>query len=128
VSALKSDSPRPQEIVTVDRLLSGLIGAPALGALVLFGSIVAFHPQAPVPSAESGPAERSILIEVFVREGSRQCDQVRNCIAMLRAHAPDLLVLGPSLRWGGCDGVLARLREDDSLPSIPVLLLSSVDR
>ena len=47
------------------------------------------------------------------------------CVTKLRSHAPDMLVLDPSLPWGGGDGVLARMAEETDLPRVPVLLLST---
>ncbi len=39
---------------------------------------------------------------------------------------PAVLLLDTDLRWGGCEGVLAALREDDHiLPWIPVILTTT---
>jgi CheY-like chemotaxis protein len=46
-----------------------------------------------------------------------------DCVSKLRDLRPDLLVLEPALLWGGCDGVLARIREEPDLPLVPILLL-----
>ena len=35
-----------------------------------------------------------------------------DCWNKLRASSPDALMVDVNLLWGGCDGVLARLRED----------------
>ena len=45
------------------------------------------------------------------------------CLAKLRAFAPDVLVLEPDLLWGGGSGVLATMSEDAELASIPVILV-----
>jgi CheY-like chemotaxis protein len=45
-----------------------------------------------------------------------------DCVAMLRSFRPDVLVLEPDLLWGQGEGVLARMREDADVPSVPVLL------
>ena len=44
------------------------------------------------------------------------------CLAKLRAFAPDVLVLEPNLLWGG-SGVLAAMSEEPDLASIPVILV-----
>lgn len=46
------------------------------------------------------------------------------CLAALRAAAPDVLVIDSELRWGSGLGVLALMRENDT-PTVPVLLLTS---
>lgn len=45
------------------------------------------------------------------------------CVAELRRWFPDVLVLDLDLPWGGGDGVLTVMREDDLLAGIPVVLL-----
>lgn len=45
------------------------------------------------------------------------------CLAELRRWFPDVLVLDMHLPWGGGDGVLTVMREDDLLARIPVVLL-----
>jgi len=47
------------------------------------------------------------------------------CIAKLRAHLPDLLILDLEMPWGGGDGVLEIMRGDDDLRRVPVILTSS---
>ena len=47
-----------------------------------------------------------------------------DCIALLRAFRPDLLLLGTSLPWGGCDGVLALLEEEPDLRPESVIILA----
>lgn len=46
------------------------------------------------------------------------------CVAELRRRAPDVLVIEPSMPWGGGDGVLALMHEDADVPLIPVLVLT----
>ena len=46
------------------------------------------------------------------------------CLENLRQVLPDILVLEPSLSWGGGDGVLAVMREEPGLRDIPVLVLT----
>lgn len=47
------------------------------------------------------------------------------CLAQLRQFRPDVLVLDPSLPWGGGDGVLAVMHDDAELPQIPVIVLAN---
>src|SRR5271157_944004 len=46
------------------------------------------------------------------------------CLERLRDFAPDILVLDPSLLWGGSDGVLAVLHEEPEIRPACVLLLT----
>jgi CheY-like chemotaxis protein len=48
------------------------------------------------------------------------------CLKKLRQHKPDLLILEQDLPWGGGDGVLARMREEATELTVPVVLV--VDR
>lgn len=45
------------------------------------------------------------------------------CIWQLREAPPDMLALGDGLLWGGGDGVLAVMAQEELLQEIPVLLL-----
>jgi DNA-binding response OmpR family regulator len=46
------------------------------------------------------------------------------CVEKLREWIPDLLVLEPSIPWGGGDGVLAMMHEESDVPLVPVLVLT----
>jgi DNA-binding response OmpR family regulator len=46
------------------------------------------------------------------------------CVEKLRRCAPDVLVLEPSLPWGGGDGVLAMMHEAPDVPLLPVMVLT----
>jgi carbon storage regulator len=46
------------------------------------------------------------------------------CVERLRECAPDVLVLEPSIRWGGGDGVLAMMHEEPDIPLVPVIVLT----
>jgi DNA-binding response OmpR family regulator len=46
------------------------------------------------------------------------------CVEKLRDYAPDVLVLEPSIPWGGGDGVLALIREESDVPQVPVIALT----
>jgi DNA-binding response OmpR family regulator len=48
-----------------------------------------------------------------------------DCLAKLRRLLPAVLVLDLELRWGGGDGVLARLREERTFAEIPVVLTTT---
>jgi CheY-like chemotaxis protein len=51
------------------------------------------------------------------------------CVEELRAANWDVLVMDPSLPWGGGDGVLAMMNEDPAIPFIPVIVLTNaIDR
>jgi DNA-binding response OmpR family regulator len=45
------------------------------------------------------------------------------CCAVLIERTPDAVVLEHGLLWGGADGVVARMREDWDVPSVPVVLI-----
>lgn len=47
-----------------------------------------------------------------------------DCLARLRDFEPDVLVLEPEMPWGGGSGVLECMRDDPSLPKIPVIVLT----
>lgn len=44
------------------------------------------------------------------------------CLELLRDFVPDILILGLELLWGGADGVLAIVREEPEMRTIPVVL------
>ena len=51
------------------------------------------------------------------------------CVRLLRQIRPDVLYLGASLPRGGCEGVLALLKEEPSLrPTYVVVLVSASER
>ena len=45
------------------------------------------------------------------------------CVAKLREVKPDVLVVESDLRWGGGDGVLARIAQEPEIP-IPIVILT----
>jgi CheY-like chemotaxis protein len=48
------------------------------------------------------------------------------CLSKLCDLVPDVLVLDAELNWGGADGVLAHLREEEStILAVPVVLITS---
>ena len=49
------------------------------------------------------------------------------CVSHLRKSPPHVLVMDPSLPWGGGDGVLAVMREENDVPAVPVLVHASPD-
>ncbi|REJ65736.1 MAG: response regulator [Planctomycetota bacterium] len=51
-------------------------------------------------------------------------DDGLQCLDMLQQCPPHALILDYDLAWGGGDGVLARMREDCHLTSIPVLVIT----
>lgn len=48
-----------------------------------------------------------------------------SCIQQLVHHRPDLLVLDQELLWGGAEGVLEFLREEQNGTTVPVVLVAS---
>ncbi len=46
------------------------------------------------------------------------------CVAGLRNCTPDVLILEPSILWGGGDGILAVMHEESDIPLIPVIVLT----
>jgi two-component system, OmpR family, response regulator len=46
------------------------------------------------------------------------------CVEKLRGAKWDVLVIDPSLPWGGGDGVLAMMNEESGIPGIPVIVLT----
>lgn len=51
------------------------------------------------------------------------------CVNLLKLFRPNLLLLGTSLPWGGCDGVLALIKEEPDLrPEFVLLLADRSDR
>jgi DNA-binding response OmpR family regulator len=46
------------------------------------------------------------------------------CLEMLRECAPNVLVLEPSILWGGGDGVLAVMHEEADIPLVPVIVFT----
>jgi carbon storage regulator CsrA len=46
------------------------------------------------------------------------------CVEKLRECMPDVLVLEPSIPWGGGDGVLAVMYEESDVPLVPVIVLT----
>ncbi len=45
------------------------------------------------------------------------------CLRRLREFTPDVLVLEPSIPWGGGDGILSLLHEEPGLPEVRVILV-----
>jgi DNA-binding response OmpR family regulator len=48
-----------------------------------------------------------------------------DCLEKLRRHQPAVLVLDRELRWGGADGVLACLREENATSWVSVVLTAT---
>ncbi len=71
----------------------GLIRAPALGAFTLLGGIAALLHPAHVSAGQAAAGERSIIIELFVREGSEQSERAREFLAGLERRRRGLRVV-----------------------------------
>ena len=48
-----------------------------------------------------------------------------DCVSHLRKCPPHVLIMDPSILWGGGDGVLALMREENEVPTVPVLVHTS---
>lgn len=67
-----------------------------------------------------------LSLRSYLRDEHHDLKVVSNglgCISNLRNEAPDVLVMEQRLLWGGSEGVLTLMREEPSIPPIPVLLL-----
>jgi CheY-like chemotaxis protein len=73
----------------------------------------------------------SILLSLYRAFLSTEALDVRTastgleCLEQLRRWRPDVLVLDAELPWGAGAGVLEVMREDPTLPEVPVLLLAA---
>jgi carbon storage regulator len=50
-----------------------------------------------------------------------------DCVSRLRKCPPHVLIMDPSILWGGGNGVLALMREESDVPAVPVLVHASPD-
>jgi len=76
---------------------------------------------------DADPLQRSIYTVFFPTHGyevATATDGI-DCMGKLRSVNPDVLVLEQDFPWGGCEGVLARIREDPQLCQIPLLIVTS---
>jgi DNA-binding response OmpR family regulator len=66
----------------------------------------------------------------FAERGYRveTCSDALACLAKLRREIPTVLVLHQDLLWGGSEGVLAWLREEDLTHRVPVVLTTTTRR
>ncbi len=74
-------------------------------------------------------ADENLLDRYREQLGLHGCDVVVatngvECLQRLREEVPDVLVLEPSIPWGGGDGVLAMMHEQFDVPLVPVLVLT----
>jgi DNA-binding NtrC family response regulator len=72
-----------------------------------------------------GDAELCDLYRQFLTKHGYEVETSSNgldCLRKLREVMPAVLVLDLQLRWGGGDGILAWLREENPAPRIPVIL------
>jgi DNA-binding NtrC family response regulator len=75
-----------------------------------------------------GDAELCDMYQRFLTELGYEVETASDgleCLAKLRRAMPAVLVLDRELRWGGGDGVLAWLREQDVAPTLPVVLTAT---
>lgn len=75
-----------------------------------------------------GDAELCDLYEMLLAELGYDVETATNgldCLRKLHQSTPDILVLDLDLRWGGADGVLDCLRDENSTHRIPVILTAA---
>lgn len=75
-----------------------------------------------------GDTELCEIYQSFLTERGYEVEIAQNgldCLMKLRAARPTLLVLEQELHWGGGDGVLAWLREQDGASELPVVLITT---
>lgn len=74
--------------------------------------------------AESHPELREMYQRSLLEGGFavRSASDGLDCLEKLRRRSPAVLVLDGELRWGGADGVLAWLREEESMSEVAVVL------
>ena len=77
--------------------------------------------------ADPDTAFAPVYREPLLREGFELKTAVSGleCVARLREHVPDVLVLEPQMPWGGGDGVLAIMGEVPRLATVPVMVLTA---
>lgn len=66
------------------------------------------------------------VFQAYLADRGYQAETVADgleCSASLHRDIPDVLVIDRDLRWGGCEGVLARMQSDTMLAQIPVVIL-----
>jgi DNA-binding response OmpR family regulator len=75
-----------------------------------------------------GDAELCYFYQRFLTERGYEVETAADgldCVRKMRRLTPAVLVLDRDLRWGGGDGVLAWLREENSISGVPVVLMAS---
>jgi two-component system response regulator AtoC len=75
-----------------------------------------------------GDGELCAIYKKFLTERGYRVETARDgldCLANLRRTTPAAVVLDLELRWGGGDGVLAWLREQQALAQLPVVLTAT---
>jgi DNA-binding response OmpR family regulator len=87
--------------------------------------------MSPTLLVADGDAELCDLYRMFLTESGYTVETAvdgLDCLAKLRSVTPAVLVLDRDLRWGGGDGVLARLREAYEGLDVPVIFTTAGDR
>lgn len=79
----------------------------------------------------AGSAEpRMEILQSFLWDHGHEAELAGNgleCLTVLRAFSPEVLILDHDLLWGGGDGVLAHMGEDPELSRVPVILIADDD-
>lgn len=79
----------------------------------------------PIVLLAEGKPELCAIYRQVLHEGGYQVETASDgldCLSQLKRLEPAVLVLDLDLRWGGGDGILAWLREQDPTHTLPVIL------
>ena len=75
-----------------------------------------------------GDLEFSDLLQCFLKDRGFRVESASDgleCLAKLRKSLPAVLVLDAELLWGGGDGVLSWLHEEQAVPAVSVILTAT---
>jgi DNA-binding response OmpR family regulator len=77
--------------------------------------------------ADPDESLQSVYREPLMHEGFELLTAVSGleCVARMKEHSPEVLVLEPQLPWGGGEGVLSVMGEIPWLAAVPVMVLTS---
>jgi CheY-like chemotaxis protein len=73
--------------------------------------------------ADGDDSISSLFQRFFADHGYRVATAVSglDCLTQLREFQPNILILDQEVPWGGGEGVLALMRREPNLPSVPVI-------
>jgi DNA-binding response OmpR family regulator len=82
----------------------------------------------PILLIADGDIELRELFEMFLNEHGYDVEIASDgldCLQKLRQRTPAALILDHNLQWGGADGVVACLREQNGVSEVPVVLTAT---